>query len=399
MATLVAERREAADGVTGPLRIVAGRLDSVDLLRGLIMVVMTLDHVRDFFKPSPEPTDLAHSDVLLFFTRWVTHFCAPTFMFLAGTGAYLAGLRKTRGQLAWFLITRGLWLVVLEITIVRCLGWAWNFDFHWVGGVILWAIGLSMVCLAALSYLPTWLVAVFGLAMIGSHNAFDHVKPAELGDWGWLWRILHAGGDIEWRPGWHFGALYPLVPWIGVMAVGYAFGSLFLLRPATRRPIFFVLGVALTAGFVCLRYSNVYGDPNPWSPQRNEAMTVCSFLNCHKYPPSLCYLLMTLGPVIAALAFFDREPGPVARRVIVFGRVPLFFYLIHVPVIHALAAVVAYAYYGPSVLAWNQPPPDYGYSLATVYAVWVLVVVMLYPPCLWFAGVKRRRRDAWLSYL
>lgn len=388
------------------------RLDSVDLLRGLVMVVMALDHVRFFLHQDVpagvDPLDLSRTTPALFFTRWVTHFCAPVFVFLAGTGAFLYAARgKTKNELARFLLTRGLWLILLEFTAVR-FGWTFNLDFGLSFAVVLWALGCSMIALAALAYLPARVVALVGVVMIAAHNLFDGVRPESFGALGWLWKVLHTNGAISPAPGYTFVVNYPLVPWVGVMAAGYGLGALLLRERGERRRLLFRLGAALTAAFVVLRAANVYGDPRPWAAQGDWVLTVLSFLNCEKYPPSLLFLLMTLGPSLVALAWFDRDPGPRARPFVVFGRVPLFYYLLHFPLIHLVALALSYARYGQGPWLFTGPPwgpglmrafPEgYGYGLGVVYAVWVAVVLLLYPLCRWFAGVKRRRRDAWLSY-
>ena len=386
------------------------RLDSVDALRGLVMIVMALDHTRDFFSKdlSFDPTDLAKTYPALFLTRWITHYCAPVFIFLAGTGAFLSTTRgKTMQELSRFLLTRGLWLVFLELTWVRCFGWLFNFDYHFAMGIVIWAIGWSMVALAGLVFLPLRWIATFGVVMIASHNLFDSVLPDAFGKLGWLWRILHSGGVIVPAEGYRFVAGYPLIPWIGVMAVGYSFGS-GLLREAThRRKWLFLLGAALTALFLLLRAINVYGDPDRWALQKNALFTLFSFLNCHKYPPSLLYLLMTLGPALLVLALLDRATPRSLGPVLVFGRVPLFYYLLHIPLIHGLAVLFACVRYGHAEWLFANPqrdgpppiPAGYGYSLPVVYLIWVGVIVALYPVCRWFAEVKRRRREVWLSYL
>lgn len=380
-------------------------MDSVDMLRGLVMVIMALDHTRGFFSNVTfYPMDLSQTTPALFWTRWITHLCAPVFIFLAGTGAFLSTSRgKTPRELAWFLVTRGLWLVFLEITVVRCLGWTFNFDLRSVGAAVIWAIGWSMVVLAGLVFLRIELIAFIGVSMIAMHNAFDHVRPEAFGDFAWLWHILHQpGGKIEWFPGSTLSVGYPLIPWIGVMAAGYAFGKLLLLDVERRRRWIFRIGAAATLLFIVLRASNLYGDPNPWSEQKSALFTFFSFVNCQKYPPSLLYLLMTLGPALMLLAAIDRPLPAALRPIIVFGRVPLFYYLLHLPVIHGLAVLFAFVRYGEAGWlygTYSTPrPQDYGYNLPVVYFLWVLVVVMLYPLCRWFADLKRRRREAWLSY-
>ena len=406
--------REGDTNLLGERLDVRPRLSSVDTVRGIVMVVMALDHVRDFFHvyaKALDPLDPSKTWTALFFTRWVTHFCAPTFVFLAGAGAFLSARRgKTKRELSWFLLTRGLWLVVLELTVVR-FGWFFNFDYHLVILQVIWVIGWSLVVLAGLVFLPTRAIAAVGLALIFLHNAFDGVRSESLGSLGWLWALLHEQNVVMPLPGLVGFVVYPLVPWIGVMAAGYAFGSLLTLERERRRRLLFMVGGATVALFVVLRAANVYGDPLPWSVQgRGWWYTVLSFLNTQKYPPSLLFLLMTLGPSIIAVALFDRgrAPGRLARPFVVFGRVPMFYYLLHVPLMHLVAVLFAYAKYGRAewlFVNWPPPgqpqpePPGYGYDLWAVYLIWLGVVLALYPLCRWFAGVKSRRRDAWLSYL
>ena len=395
-----------------PLQPARPRLENIDVLRGLVMVLMALDHTRDFLSHDAllfRPLDLTQTYAALFFTRWITHFCAPVFCFLAGTAAFLSLTRgKTKTDLARFLITRGLWLVLLELTVMQ-FAWTFSFDIHSLGGGVIWALGWSMVALAVLIYLPVWAIAAFGIVMIGSHNLFDSVPPEAFGSLGWLWNVLHAGNPIHLSPSFTFYIGYPLVPWIGVMAAGYAYGAVVKLDHARRRRRTLWLGISLCAAFVVIRATNIYGDPFPWSRQQSLLFTVFSFIKCEKYPPSLLYLLMTLGPSLIVLALLDRDLGKFWRPFIVFGRVPLFFYVVHIFLIHAIALLISYLRYGgPSGLfvgplfqgeGRSLYPPDYGFGLAGVYAVWLLVVIALYPVCRWFAEVKQRRRGGWLSYL
>jgi uncharacterized membrane protein len=392
---------------------VSPRLDSLDLLRGIVMVLMALDHVRFFLhRDIPlgiDPFDLTKTNAALFFTRWITHFCAPVFVLLAGTGAYLYGIRRQRkAELAKFLYTRGFWLIFLEFTVVR-FGWTFNLDFHLTFAVVLWALGCSMIALAALIYLPTRVVASIGLAMIVFHNLFDGIQPQMLGSLSWVWTFLHTGGPIKLLPNYVLVVVYPLVPWIGVMAAGYGLGALMTLEPQRRRKTLLALGIALVAMFFVLRASNVYGDPQPWTEQPSVLLTILSFLNCEKYPPSLLFLLMTIGPSLILLALWDRRPTPILRPIITFGRVPLFYYLLHLPLIHVIAFVLSYARYGRAPWLFTGPPwsprlmaafpKGYGYDLSVVYLIWIATVILLYPACRWFAAVKQRKRAAWLSYL
>ncbi|HJR07776.1 MAG TPA: heparan-alpha-glucosaminide N-acetyltransferase domain-containing protein [Pyrinomonadaceae bacterium] len=385
----------------------ATRLDAVDLLRGLVMVIMALDHTRDFFHADAllyQPTDLTKATPLLFFTRWITHFCAPTFVFLAGTGAFLSVSRgKTKRQLSWFLFTRGLWLILLELTVVR-LSWSPLAGLSFYVLQVIWALGVSMIVLAGLIHLPVRLIAAVGLLMIATHNLLDRFTAERFGSLGSLWRLLHEQGLWQPTSGLFVFVAYPLIPWIGVMAAGYAFGQLLLLERARRRKVLLALGLSMTLAFIVLRTTNLYGDPHAWVSQQSAVYTLLSFLNTEKYPPSLLFLLMTLGPAIALLTLFERVRGALARFFITFGRVPLFFYLLHIPLIHLIALISDFARYRRPVgdiafLTQTPPPAGYGYSLAVVYLVWLGVVVALYPLCRWFAGVKRRRRAAWLSYL
>ena len=381
------------------------RLVSVDVLRGLVMVIMALDHTRDFFTNAHfSPTDLSKTSVALFFTRWITHFCAPVFVFLAGTGAFLsASYGKTKSELAIFLITRGLWLIFLQIAVET---FAWNFtaDYTQIEGGVLWAIGWSMIALAGLVFLPVSLTSVFGVLMIASHNLLDGVLPEDLGKLGPLWAVLHTGDIVRISPSLALKPFYPLIPWIGVMAAGYGFGTVLLLDRGVRRRVLFRLGGLLTVLFILLRSANIYGDPKPWSPQDSYTFSLLSFLNCEKYPPSLLFLLMTLGPAIAVLPWFDRKPGRLGSFLMTFGRVPLFYYLLHILLIHQLAVTLAWVNGEPVSAFLADPftpgyPDSYGYDLPIVYLLWVLVVLTLYPICRGFASLKAHRRHwRWLRY-
>ena len=377
------------------------------------MVIMALDHVRDYFHgPSQHfaPEDLTRTDGWLFFTRWITHFCAPSFVFLAGTAAYLYARRgRTTSELSRFLWTRGLWLILLELTIVRWFGWDLGIGVSDPGLAVIWALGASMVVLAALVWLPWRIVLALGVGMIVLHNTLDTIRPEQFGPAHWLWRLLHVRGPL--LPGTEFGIRlgYPVLPWIGVMAAGYCFGRILELQPEHRRRMLVRLGAGLTAAFVVLRWSNLYGDPVPWTVQPSLALTIASFLNCEKYPPSLLYLLMTLGPMLLVLAAFDRVRARASNPLLVFGRVPLFYYLLHLPLLHITAVVFAQAQYGRSAFMLGSPPSlrgprpdfptDYGYDLWVVYLVWVAIVLALYPVCRWYAGLKQRSKSPILSYL
>jgi len=379
------------------------RLEAVDVVRGVVMVLMAIDHTRDFFgNTGVNPTDPATTTIPLFFTRWITHFCAPTFFLLTGTGAFLARRRKSTRELSWFLFTRGLWLIFLELVVTRHLGWQFNFNYHVVALIVLWALGWSMITLSALVYLPPAAVATIGLVMIATHNLLDAVPWRN-----WFWSILHVPNVLVSTPRFSLLEGYPLIPWVGVTAAGYALGQVYSWPTDKRRSFLLRTGLSLTALFFVLRFINVYGDPVGWAPQRSAAFTVLSFLNTTKYPPSLLFLLMTLGPAILLLWATDGGTPRWMKPAIIFGRVPMFYYLSHIPLIHLLAIVVCYARYGQVYWMFESndvgsfpitAPPGWGYSLPVVYLVWLVVVLTLYPVCQWFAGVRQRRSDPWLSY-
>jgi uncharacterized membrane protein len=379
------------------------RLDALDFVRGLVMIIMVLDHTRDFFGAKGfNPRDV--HEPALFLTRWITHFCAPAFVLLAGMSAFLYGIRgRTTRELSFYLLTRGLFLIAMEFTLVRL---AWSFDprFGFFAFQVIWVLGAGMVTLAALVYFERWIVAGFGLALVLGHNLFDSIKPEQWGSAGWLWNFLHAPGMLQPADGITIFALYPLVPWVGVMALGYAFAPVVLLSEPIRRRRLLVAGVLITAAFVALRASNWYGDPAPWKVEDSPLATALSFINCEKYPPSLLYLAMTLGPALIVLSLFSQARNALTRAIVTIGRVPFVFYLAHLFALHALAVLVALAttgdaawLFGPGVL--RNKPPGYGIALPAIYAVWIAVVIALYPLCRWFAAVKQRRNDWWLSYL
>ena len=408
------------------------RIDSVDLLRGIVMVIMMLDHTRDFIHYGAllfDPLDLSKTTTTLFLTRWITHFCAPVFVFLAGTGAYLQFARgKSKSELSRFLISRGLWLIVLEFTVVR-LGAFFNLNPAFLLFLqVIFVIGFSMIVLAALIHLPLKITAGFGLVMIALHNILDRfpVKPwqgpqSPVPSWGAkLWMLLHQPGIFPIGP--HFPSplvfvLYPLIPWIGVMAVGYAFGALYTKDAKLRKRWLLLIGGIATSLFILIRALDKYGEPLHWARQKNLVFTILSFINTTKYPPSLDYLLMTLGPAIVALAFFESGSkvagsisGPTGlwlrRFFVTFGRVPLFFYILQWFTSHSIA-IALHAAFGKPVhwlfqtpIEWfTNPPQGNGFNLFVVYLSWIGGVLLLYPLCKWFAGVKARRRDWWLSYL
>ncbi|MFO7476976.1 MAG: heparan-alpha-glucosaminide N-acetyltransferase domain-containing protein [Methyloceanibacter sp.] len=388
----IATPSAAAPGNLAGGRGESERIVSIDVLRGLVMALMALDHTRDYFSAGGfNPRDL--SEPALFLTRWITHFCAPTFVFLAGLSAFLYGSKRTTGELSRFLVTRGLWLILIDLTLIR---FGWRFDFNLLQAVagIIFVIGASMIALAALIWLPRWAIAGVALLMIGGHNLFDGVRAQQFGDAYWVWHLLHQRGMLRLGDGVSLYVLYPLIPWIGVMAAGYVLGPAMQRTPEARQRLLFALGGAITLGFVLLRASNLYGDPAPWTVQHGGLATVLSFLNCEKYPPSLLYLMMTLGPALILLASFEHARGALAGVLSVFGQVPFFFYVTHIYLVHALALLAGFAMSG----AVGGMAP-LGFGLPAIYLVWILVLVLLYPVCRWFAGLKQRRREWWWSYL
>jgi uncharacterized membrane protein len=384
----------------------ATRVGSVDALRGLVVILMAIDHVRVYSGvPAGGPTPG------IFFTRWITHFVAPTFVFLAGTAAFFHGRKLgERGQLARFLVSRGLWLLLLEFTVIR-FAWTFNFDVqHYLLAGVIWAIGWSMVMLAALVYLPAAAIAAFGVVVIAGHNMMDIVARPNLdairqSPLNWAWSIGYFAFEVGGTE--PLVVLYSLVPWVGVMAAGYALGFVFTLDAARRRRICTRLGAAAVLLFVILRAINGYGDPRPWQPAESWIGSTLSFLNTSKYPASLLFLMMTLGPALLVLGWLEDVNNGFVRMLQTFGRVPMFYYLLHIPLIHVLALGVSVARYG-SVTPWlfenhpmgnGPPPPGYMWQLWLVYLITAIAVILLYPACLWYGRVKRASRNRWLSYI
>ena len=387
------------------------RIQSIDLLRGLVMIIMALDHVRDYFHADSflfDPLDLGKTNGAIYFTRWITHFCAPVFMFLAGTSAAFMARRKTKKELAWFLFTRGIWLIFLELIVVN---FGWNFDvlFTNIYFVTIWALGVSMIVLALLIFLPIPLVLVIGFAIIGAHNLFDnfHVQGNTLPAFGWA--LLHDQAFFNWK-GHNVLVGYPLLPWIGIIALGYCFGFLYSPAFSAERRKKWLLGIGLgaIALFVAIRFINQYGDPFPWSKQPTVFFSFLSFIKANKYPPSLLYTLMTLGPAILFLAFTENARGAVSRIISIYGRVPMFYYLVHIYLIHVLTMAAAVLFTSYSWKLWLLKEPlwftqtlkGYGFSLGVVYAVWIGIIVALFPLCRWYDRYKQSHKEKWwLSYL
>ena len=389
----------------------SARLTSIDALRGAIMILMALDHTRDFFHHLAfqfAPDDLRRTTAALFFTRWITHFCAPVFLFTAGLGIYFR-LSRTRSlpQVFRFLWTRGLWLMLLEVTVLRL---AMNFSLL-TGPVlltVLWVIGLSMVVMSFFLWLPVRVLAMLSVLTIVLHNWFGRAAMnADFGSAAWLWNILYQPGVFRVASAVVIVA-YNLIPWLAIMMAGYCFGQLMSAAPETRRKWMLIIGLGITAAFFLVRGLNIYGDPAPWTSQI-PGMTLLSFLRASKYPPSLVFILMTLGPAILLLAWFERRAISAKNPIVILGRVPLFYFLGHFFLIHALAVLFALMRYGHARFLFyplpsaggpaNLYPSDFGYGLPVVYAVWALVVLLMYPACRWFARLRERRKDWWLSYL
>lgn len=402
----------SASAISLPLSAIRSkRIESIDLLRGVVMIIMALDHVRDYFHGSAylyDPTDLSQTSAPIFFTRWITHFCAPIFMLLAGISACLYGSKKGLKELSFFLLTRGIWLILLEIFIVTL---EWTFNPHYTTYIlqVIWAFGISMLVLSILIYLPRPAIGLIGIVLIAGHNLLDQVQVPGNGFPAFGWAFLHRQQFFS------FGSLqvmvgYPVLPWIGLICLGYYLGAIYApeVEPVQRKKKLLSLGLGIIAVFVLLRFSNWYGDPSRWSVQKNALFTFMSFLNTTKYPPSLLYILMTTGPALVFLALMEKPLNRVSEIIVVFGRVPMFYYLIHIFFIHLLAIIAAMATGHPwwvmvNLTTWvtaNAQLKGYGFSLATVYAVWVLVIVALYPLCRRFDAYKRahQSKKKWLSY-
>jgi uncharacterized membrane protein len=397
------------------------RISEIDMLRGLVIVLMALDHVRDYFIAgggfASDPLDPTTTTPWLYTTRWITHLCAPTFVFLSGVSAYLQFAKgKPTPSLSRFLLTRGLWLIFLEATLLS-FGWSFGFPYPFFMQVI-WAIGCSMLALAALVWLPRTVVLAIGVAIIAGHNLLDPTTPDQFGAASLLWTILHEGGPffVGEQP---IGLIaYPILPWIGVIALGYGMGALFTRPEQSRDRTIFLIGIAMLALFVVLRWSMIYGDPafaagpetvaRDWRDQTSLGAAIMVFLDVQKYPPSLQFVLATLGVIFTIWPLLARLRGPVASVLTTFGAVPFFFYVLHIYLVHALAIAAnaalgkpTEAFFGYMLNAFTAPElfAGTGFSLPWVYVAWVVVLALLYPACRWWQGVKARRRDWWLSYL
>jgi len=383
------------------------RIKSIDLLRGIVMIIMALDHTKDyFFNFEFGQLDLTKTTPLLFFTRWITHYCAPVFIFLAGTSAFFTGRRKSKKELTKFLITRGLWLIFLELTVIS-FAWRWDIRFYVNALNVIWALGVCMIVLAAAIHLPLrWLIATGALIVVG-HNLLDSVHVAGDGIGSILWAMLHEFKQINYKY-FYFRVGYPVVPWIGVMMLGYALGSLYLpaFDPKKRRKILYQLGIGAILLFFILRIPNIYGEAKQWTSQRNAVYTFLSIINVTKYPPSLLYVLIMLGPALIFLAATEKIAGKISDYIVRLGRVPMFYYMLHLYVIHFVAGVTAaLTGYHFTDLVFSQSNDGsalkgFGFNIFAVYAFWICIVLAMFPVCLWYERYKRNNRDKWwLSYM
>ncbi|MCB2220877.1 MAG: DUF1624 domain-containing protein [Bacteroidetes bacterium] len=392
-------------------KIKSSRIESIDILRGLAMVIMALDHVRDYFHYGSffvNPTDLETTSPFVFFTRFITHNCAPAFIFLAGTSAFLFGSKKTRKELSRFLLTRGVWLIFLEVA-VNNLIWTFNITYSFLIFQVIWAIGVSMIALSALIYLPKKILLITGFVLVAGHNLLDGITAEGESFGSIIWYILHQRARLQVTPDQLIFIGYPVIPWIGLMVLGYCFGTLYKrdFDPRQRRKWLLWMGFGAIALFYILRGINVYGDLHPWSVQKDFVYTVLSFFNVTKYPPSLVYLLITIGPALLFLAVIEPVKNKLTNFLLVFGRVPLFYYFLHMIVIHT------FALFGMMLMGddWrlmifkgntflDAPLLDYGYPLSVVYAIWIGVVLLLYPFSKKYMIYKAKNRNKWwLSYL
>ena len=385
------------------------RIYSLDLLRGLVMIIMALDHTRDFFHFDAfvhDPLDLSTTTISLFFTRWITHFCAPIFVFLSGTSIYLQSLRKSKKELSSFLFKRGLWLIFIELVVIN---FSWTFDFTSRVFVmqVIWAIGISMVFMGIIIRLPYKLILAFGLIIVLGHNVFDFIPNTHQG---FFWDLIRNGNFTFHQIGSHqLVIIYPFVPWLGLMMLGYSFGKIYepSIGISQRKKILVKTGFGLLLIFAVLRFINIYGNPITWSVQSTSLFTFLSFINVHKYPPSLLFICMTIGPAMLFLSFFENTNNKLSKAVSIYGRVPFFYYVIHFYTLHILCMIL-FVIRGHSI---SEVTPDIwgipfrfmiageGYSLTIVYLIWSMLVLAMYPLCKWFSELKRRSTIWWLSYL
>ncbi len=387
------------------------RIDSIDILRGVVMLIMALDHTREYFHingMTGDPTNMATTTPILFFTRWITHFCAPIFVFLSGASAYLAGLRRTPKELSLFLIKRGSWLIVVEFVFIT-FALTLNPLFNVLIMQVIWVTGLSMIILGLMVRLPLQTIGIIGAVVFFGHNILDNVALPDKGAWALTLKVLFTarGTVIPLSSSYFIFCLYALLPWTSVMVLGYFYGSLYApnIKPQVRRKLLRITGVSLLVLFVLFRFPNVYGDPAPWTLQRNWVYSLLSFFNTSKYPCSLLYLCMTLGPGLLLLSWFEGLKNAFTNVLKVYGSVPFFYYVPHFYIIRVLGIVLFYVsgYHNKDIVTPNLPfffrPLTFGYSLPVVYLIWLCIIASLYLPCRWFGNYKKTHKQWWLSYL
>lgn len=387
------------------------RIESIDLLRGIIMVIMALDHSRDYFHSAAlvsDPLDMATTTPFLFFTRWITHFCAPIFLFLSGTSAWLQSRRKTKKELSRFLITRGLWLILVDLIIIT-LGTTGDIYFSYFIIQTLWAIGISMAILGLMIWLPFYVILITGSVIVLGHNTIDFAEAGHTGGFPFWWHLLHKQGDIALWGGHRLFIFYPFLSWCGLMMLGYCCGKIFTAYETQQRnKILIGTGLGLLVFFAALRFTNAYGDPLHWSAQKSALFTFLSFMNVQKYPPSLLYMCATIGPALIFLGLVKNTGSRLSKIFIVYGRVPMFYYIIHFYVLSILnitlylsrGHTVAEGLKGTPGMPWKFSAPGEGYSLGVAYIIWISVVIALYPLCKWYDKYKSSHPEKkWLSYL
>jgi uncharacterized membrane protein len=387
------------------------RISSIDIMRGLVMVIMALDHARDFFYFggfATDPTNLTTTTPQLFFTRWITHYCAPTFVFLAGTSIFLNLQKKNKKDLSMFLLSRGLWLIVLELIVVR-FGIVFNFYYDVIFFQVIWVIGASMMCMAGLIHLNYKTIVAIGLIIVFGHNIFDSLQLQPGDSFFGVWTVLRQSGFVTLTENNALFVIYPLLPWLGIMILGFGLGKLYSgeFNKEERNKLLMILGFSAIALFVTLRFINLYGDPAPWSGQKNGMFTFLSFINTTKYPVSLMYTLMTLGPMLVILAQMERVSFSFLKPFHVFGRVPMFYYVLHFMLIHLISLILFMNKTGRSLSeidfhfnkSFGGITAEGGYSLAITYLLWAAVVIFLYPLCVWYNRYKSTNKHWWLSYI
>jgi uncharacterized membrane protein len=411
MASIASTNYPAANSLSVPKSIRSKRIQSIDLLRGIVMIIMALDHVRDYFHYDAflySPTDLNKTSSFLFFTRFITHYCAPVFVFLAGISACMYGSKRSRRQLSFYLLKRGIWLVFAEFFIIT-LGWTFNPSYPIFNLQVIWVIGITMILLSAIIYMKRLYILLTGILLIAAHNLLDNVHVPGSGIANFLWSILHEPADFVVGR-FNIFVRYPVLPWIGILVMGYYFGALYNpgYDPVKRKKILLTAGFGAIGLFIILRSFNFYGDAAQWSMQKNTVFSILSFLNVTKYPPSFLYTLITLGPAIIFLSMAEKPLNTVTEKVTVFGRVPFFYYVIHIYLIHLFAIIGAIisGYHWSHMILSNRVNrvaelKGYGFNLAIVYLVWVVLILLLYPCCKWFDRYKRNNQSAksWLTYL